>query len=103
MATTVRATATPAMHSEGLANWALTMGRQRLGALTLQNHPPVPAEPAACRASPRRTRASSTSRRSTSIRDRERGIPRFNEFRRQYGLRSLTGFDDFVDVRLPQD
>jgi hypothetical protein len=37
------------------------------------------------------------------IRDRERGIPRFNEFRRQYGLRSLSGFDDFVDVRLPED
>ncbi len=37
------------------------------------------------------------------IRDRERGIPRFNEFRRQYGLHSLSGFDDFVDVRLPED
>ena len=29
------------------------------------------------------------------IRDREHGVPRFNEFRRQYGLRQLTGFDDF--------
>jgi hypothetical protein len=36
------------------------------------------------------------------IRDRERGVPRFNEFRRQYGLKQLTGFDDFVDRRLPQ-
>ena len=35
------------------------------------------------------------------IRDRERGVPRFNEFRRQYGLRQLTSFDDFVDHRLP--
>ena len=34
------------------------------------------------------------------IRDRERGIPRFNEFRRQYGLKQLTGFDDFIDQRL---
>ena len=34
------------------------------------------------------------------IRDRERGVPRFNEFRRQYGLRQLTSFDDFVDRRL---
>jgi Animal haem peroxidase len=33
------------------------------------------------------------------IRDRERGIPRFNEFRRQYGLKHLTRFDDFVDQR----
>jgi Animal haem peroxidase len=35
------------------------------------------------------------------IRDRERGVPRFNEFRRQIGLRSLTSFDDFIDRRLP--
>ena len=33
-------------------------------------------------------------------RDRERGVPRFNEFRRQYGLRQLTSFDDFIDPRL---
>jgi hypothetical protein len=37
------------------------------------------------------------------IRDRERGIPRFNEFRRQYGLRQLTSFDDFMDKRLPDN
>ncbi len=37
------------------------------------------------------------------IRDRERGVPRFNEFRRQYGLRQLTSFDDFVDQRLAED
>jgi hypothetical protein len=37
------------------------------------------------------------------IRDRERGIVRFNEFRRQYGLRQLTSFDDFVDQRLAVD
>jgi hypothetical protein len=35
------------------------------------------------------------------IRDRERGIPRYNEFRRQYGLKQLTSFDDFIDPRLP--
>jgi hypothetical protein len=34
------------------------------------------------------------------IRDREHGVPRFNEFRRQYGLRQLTSFDDFVDHTL---
>src|SRR5436190_1089783 len=34
------------------------------------------------------------------LRDRERGVPRFNEFRRQMGLRSLTGFDDFIDAHL---
>jgi len=35
------------------------------------------------------------------LRDRERGVPRFNEFRRQYGLRQLTSFDDFIDRKLP--
>ena len=33
------------------------------------------------------------------IRDRERGVPRFNEFRRQYGLKQLASFNDFIDVR----
>ena len=27
------------MRSGGLANWTLSMGRQRLGALSLRNHP----------------------------------------------------------------
>ena len=36
---TFRGKATAAMHEGGLANWALSMGRQRLGVLTLQNHP----------------------------------------------------------------
>ena len=34
------------------------------------------------------------------VRDRERGIPRYNEYRRQYGLKQLNWFDDFVDRRL---
>ncbi len=36
------------------------------------------------------------------IRDRERGVPRYNEFRRQYGLKQLTSFDDFLDPDLPE-
>jgi len=34
------------------------------------------------------------------LRDRAHGVPRFHEFRRQYGLRQLTSFDDFIDVGL---
>jgi hypothetical protein len=95
---TFRGRATPAMHDRGLGNWALTMGRQRLGLLTLQNTP--------------RFLQNLTIERLTSptkkidiaaldlIRDREHGIPRYNEFRRQYGLRQITSFDDFVDERL---
>ena len=36
---TLQGKATQAVHRYGLADWALSMGRQRLGKLTLQNHP----------------------------------------------------------------
>ncbi|TDI41939.1 MAG: oxygenase [Acidobacteria bacterium] len=96
---TFRGKATQAMRERGLANWALSMGRQRLGALTLQNHPhflqnlKMPA------------RLADTETQTIDVaaldivRDRERGVPRFNEFRRQYGLKTLTSFDDFIDQR----
>jgi hypothetical protein len=98
---TFRGAATAAMRTGGLADWALTMGRQRLGALTLQNHPmflqnlPMP-----------RLRSETGKLDVPALdlmRDRERGVPRFNEFRRQYGLTSLRSFDDFVDKRLAAD
>ena len=92
---TFQGKATAAMDERGLANWALSMGRQRLGRLTLENDPqflqnlPMPRLQTA------------TDRVDIAaldlIRDREHGVPRFNEFRRQYGLRQLTSFDDFVD------
>ncbi len=98
---TFRGKATEVMRSRGLANLALSMGRQRLGALTLQNHPRFLQNLKMTRL------ASKTQQIDVAaldlIRDRERGVPRFNEFRRQYGLRTLTGFDDFVDHRLPPD
>jgi hypothetical protein len=89
------------MRDKGLNNWALSMGRQRLGLLTLQNSPRflqnLPME-----------RLTSKTRKIDVmaldlIRDREHGVPRFNEFRRQYGLRQLTSFDDFIDQGLPLD
>ena len=62
---TLRGNATQAMRERGLANWALSMGRQRLGLLTLQNHPQFPPEPRACPGWPARP-ARSMSPRSTS-------------------------------------
>jgi hypothetical protein len=96
---TFRGKATDAMRSRGLANWTLSMGWQRLGLLTLRNFP-------------RFLQNLKMGRLHTPtgqidiaaldlIRDREHGVPRFNEFRRQYGLRQLTSFDDFVDKTLP--
>jgi hypothetical protein len=99
---TVRGRATAQMHERGIDNWALSMGRQRLGLLHLRNLPlflqnlPMP-------------HLNSETKKLDIvaldlIRDRERGIPRFNEFRRQIGLRNLTSFDDFIDHRLdPKD
>jgi hypothetical protein len=94
---TFRAPASEAMRSHGLANFALTMGRQRLGLLTLRNHP------AFLQNAPMPHLNSETKAIDVAaldlIRDRERGVPRFNEFRRQYGLTSLRSFDDFRDTR----
>jgi hypothetical protein len=95
---TFRGKATTAMHNGGLANWALTMGRQRLGALALQNHPQflqnIDLRP--------RVDSKIDLAALDIIRDREHGLPRFNEFRRQIGLRQLTGFDDFLNRVLPE-
>ncbi len=98
---TVRGASTAMMREQGIDNWALSMGRQRLGLLHLQNHPlflqhldmPHLASPS----------GKLDIAALDIIRDRERGIPRFNEFRRQIGLRQLSSFDDFVDQRLAKD
>jgi hypothetical protein len=96
---TFRAKATEKMHEGGLANWALSMGRQRLGLLLLRNHPQflqnLDLRP--------RLDTSIDLAALDIIRDREHGIPRFNEFRRQIGLKQLTSFDDFIDQRASVD
>jgi hypothetical protein len=96
---TFQAKATDAMRSRGLGNWALSMGRQRLGLLALENHPRFLQNLRMGRLE------SATQQIDVAaldlIRDRERGVPRFNEFRRQYGLRQLSGFDDFIDAHAP--
>ncbi len=99
VAQTFRAPASGLLQQRGAANWALSMGRQRLGLLTLGNMPqflqnlPLPRL------------QSATGLMDIAaldlVRDREHGVPRFNEFRRQYGLRQLTSFDDFIDRHLP--
>ncbi len=96
---TFRGGATDQIHRRGLPNVALTMGRQRLGLLVLQNHPQF------LQNLDLRPRLDTTIdvMALDIIRDRERGTPKFNEFRRQIGLQQLTGFDDFIDQRLAPD
>ena len=100
VASTLRDHATSAMRQGGMANWALSLGRQRAGKLTLRNHPLFLQNLKVPKA------ISPTGKIDVLaldlLRDRERGIPRYNEFRRQYGLKQLTSFEDFVDPRLPQ-
>ena len=93
---TFRRKATPQMREGGLSNWAVSMGRQRLGLLLLKNHPQFLQN---LNIRPRFDTTLDVPALDI-IRDRERGVPRFNEFRRQIGLKSLTGFDDFIDKRL---
>src|SRR5262245_47008186 len=98
---TARGKATQAMRRHGLANWALSLGRQQAGRLTLHNHPLFLQNLDLPRLKTATGKVDVVA--LDIIRDRERGIPRYNEFRRQYGLRQLTRFDDFVDQRLPAD
>ena len=97
---TVRGKATNYMRDRGIENWALSMGRQRLGLLQLQNHPLFLQNLAMSHLGPD---AKLDVAALDIIRDRERGIPRFNEFRRQIGLKSLRSYDDFVNVYAPED
>lgn len=94
---TVRAGATTLMHDRGISNWGASMGRQRLGVLHLRNLPQF------LQNLPMPHLKSESGKLDIAaldiIRDRERGIPRFNEFRRQIGLKTLSSFDDFIDQR----
>ena len=97
---TVRGKATAQMRNGKLENWGLSMGRQRLGLLHLQNHPMFLQN-----LDMQHLGAPSGKLDIVAldiIRDRERGVPRFNEFRRQIGLKSLKSFDDFIDIRQPE-
>lgn len=97
---TFRGGSTPRMHAEGIGDWGLSMGRQRLGLLHLHNHPMFLQNLDMAHLGAPSGKLDIVA--LDLIRDRERGVPRFNEFRRQIGLRTLTSFDDFVDHRLPE-
>ena len=93
---TFQGKATDFTHSMGLANWGLTLGRQRLGLLTLHNSPLFLQNLKMGRLDSKTQQIDVVA--LDILRDREHGVPRFNEFRRQYGLRQLTSFDDFMDT-----
>ncbi|TMA65863.1 MAG: oxygenase, partial [Deltaproteobacteria bacterium] len=88
---TLRGKATEAMRRYGIADWALSLGRQRVGELTLHNHPLFLQNLDMPRLK------SATGKIDVLALDILRD---HNEFRRQYGLKQLTGFDDFIDPSL---
>jgi hypothetical protein len=92
---TFQGKATPMMQTMGIENWGLTLGRQRLGLLTLHNSPLFLQNLKMGRLDTPTQQIDVVA--LDIIRDREHGVPRFNEFRRQYGLRQLTSYDDFMD------
>ena len=92
---TFQGKATPYMQSMGIQNWALTLGRQRLGLLMLHNSPLFLQNLKIGRLDSKTQQIDVVA--LDIVRDRERGVPRFNEFRRQYGLRQMTSFDDYKD------
>jgi hypothetical protein len=98
---TLRGKATQMLRRYGIADWVLSMGRQRVGKLTLLNHPLFLQNLSVPRL--KSTTGKVDILALDIIRDRERGVPRYNEFRRQFGLKQLTSFDDFIDPRLPKD
>src|SRR5262249_31902445 len=98
---TFEARATGIMHTQGMANWGLTLGRQRLGLLELHNTPAFLQSLTIPRLDTKTGKIDVAA--LDIIRDREHGVPRFNEFRRQYGLRQFTSFDDYIDHSLPAD
>ena len=98
-----RAPASDIMEREGIGSWALSMGRQRLGLLHLNNHGRFLQNLELDHLKTDTNSGMLDIAALDIIRDRERGIPRFNEFRRQYGLKQLSSFDDFVDKSLDAD
>jgi hypothetical protein len=96
---TFRSKSTEVMHDLGLEDIALSFGRQRLGLLALQNHPQFLQHLTFSERPDGPTKTIDVIALDI-LRDRERGVPKFNEFRRQIGLRQLTSFDDFIDLHL---
>src|SRR4029453_15878899 len=84
---TFRGRAPARTRGRGLAHWGLSMGRQRLGLLPLQNHPHFLQGLELPRL------GSPTGKIDVValdlIRDRERGVPRLNEFPRRSGPKQL--------------
>lgn len=95
---TVRGKSPNQLTKDTINNWMVSFGIQPTGTLTLHNYPrflqklEVPQNPSESR---------TLDLAAVDImRDRERGVPRFNEFRRQIGMAPLKDMTDFINHEL---
>jgi Animal haem peroxidase len=87
-----------------IGDWWVTFGIQPTGTLTLHNYPRF-LQKLEIKQNPDWASAGNRPREMDLaaleiMRDRERGVPRYNEFRRQIGLKALTSYDDFINQEL---
>lgn len=92
----------PLLQEHGMATLFYSFGRSHPGALTLRNYPAfmtnmkIPENP------DRFNKKTLDLAALEIIRDRARGVPRYNEFRRLTGLKPIRKFEDlFVDENRP--
>lgn len=93
---TVREGSKRFMRGIGIDSIALSFGLTGCGQLTLENFPCFMTELVVPQAPGGKIDLAAMD----IIRDRERGVPRFNEFRRQLQLKPLKDFTDFIDKEL---
>jgi hypothetical protein len=88
-----------ALRQTSIDDWAATFGEHPCGQITAGNFPrfltdlPIAAAPG----------GKVDMAAMDILRDRERGVPRFNDFREQIGLKRLKDFDDFIDTELQHE
>lgn len=96
---TLRGKSSEVIHGVGINNLAFTFGVTPVGQLTLGNFPRFMTDLVIPQAPGGKVDLAAMD----ILRDRERGIPRFNEFRRQIQLKPLTKFEDFIDWELENE
>lgn len=101
---TIRGNSAKHLTAATIGNWWATFGIQPTGTLTLHNYPRF-LQKLEIKQNPDWATAGKGPRVMDMaaleiMRDRERGVPRYNEFRRQIGLKALTSYDDFINQEL---
>jgi hypothetical protein len=90
--------ATGLLTNQTIGDWWLSFGSQKSGTLQLNNYPRF-MKSLKVRQNPQGQQDIDLAALEIA-RDRERGVPKLNEFRANIGLTPLRDFDDFIDMEL---